>query len=90
MVDAEALEGGVTGRADVVGVAVDAHHGAVGQALVAELGGELDLVASSGDRPADELLVGERAVHVRGVEEGHAELEGAVDGVEAALLVGVP
>ena len=42
----------------------------------------------SGDRPADQLLVGERAVHVGGVEEGHAEVEGPVDGVDARLLVG--
>ena len=48
-------------------------------AHVAELGGEDDLVAAAGDRPADQLLVGERAVHVGGVEEGDAELERAVD-----------
>ena len=46
---------------------------------VAELGGEHDLVAAVLDRPADELLVGERAVHVGGVEEVDAEVEGAVD-----------
>ena len=88
VVDAEALQRGVAGRADVVGAAVDADHGAVGEALVAELGGELDLVAPAGDGLADELLVGEGAVHVGGVEEGHAEVERPVDGVGAALLVG--
>ena len=88
VVDAEPLQRGVAGRADVVGGAVDADHGAVGEPLVAELGGELDLVAPAGDRLADELLVGEGAVHVGGVEEGHAEVERPVDGVGAALLVG--
>ena len=42
----------------------------------------------SGDRLADELLVGERAVHVGGVEEGDAEVEGAVDGGDRLGLVG--
>ncbi len=87
VVDAEALEAGVAGGADVLRLAVDADPGAVGLALVAELGGELDLVAASGDGLADELLVGEGAVHVGRVEERHAQVEGAVDGVDALLLV---
>src|SRR3712207_8169089 len=41
--------------------------------LVAELGGEDDLVAPAGYCLADEFLVGERTVHVRGVEERYAE-----------------
>ena len=88
VVDPEPLERGVAGRADVVGGSVDADHAAVRESLVAELGGELDLVAPAGDRLADEQLVREGAVHVGGVEEGHAQVEGAVDGVDAALLVG--
>ena len=88
VVDAEALEGGVAGGPHVVGRAVDADPAAVGVALVAELRGELDLVAAAGDRLADEPLVGEGPVHVRGVEEGDAEVEGAVDGVDPGLLVG--
>ena len=84
VVDAEALRGEASqARADVVGRAVDAEPAAVGRALVAELGGEHDLVAAAGDGAADQLLVGERAVHVGGVEEGDAEVEGAVDGVDA-------
>ena len=88
VVDAEPLQRGVARGADVLGAAVDADPGAVGEPLVAELGGQLDLVAAAGDRPADELLVGERAVHVGGVEEGHAEVERSVDGGEAGRLVG--
>ena len=45
----------------------------------AELGGDDDLVAPAADRAADELLVGERAVDVGGVEEVDAELDGAMD-----------
>ena len=51
----------------------------VGVADDAELGREEDLVAAAGDRPPDQLLVGVGAVHVGGVEERDAELEGAVD-----------
>ena len=42
----------------------------------------MHLVAPAGDRPADQLLVGERAVDVGGVEEGDAELQRAVDGLQ--------
>ena len=45
----------------------------------AELGREHDAVAPAADRAADQLLVRERPVHVGRVEEGHAELERAVD-----------
>jgi hypothetical protein len=62
VVHAEPLEAGVTGGPDVLRPAVDADPGAVGLALVAELGGELDLVAAVLDRGADQLLVGEGAV----------------------------
>ena len=56
-------------------------------AHVAELGRQLHLVAAPGDRPAHELLVGERPVHVGGVQQGHAEVEGAVDRLGRACLV---
>ena len=45
-VDAQARQTGVTGLAHVVRVPVDAQPGAVFAALVAELGGEHDVVAS--------------------------------------------
>ena len=54
----------------VLGPAVDAALGrVVGVADDAELRRQHDLVAAAGDRPADELLVGVRAVHVGGVEQ---------------------
>lgn len=83
VVHAEALQGGVTRRADVVRAAVDAHAGAVRESLVAELRGQLHLLALIADGFADELLIGERPVHVGGVEEGDAEVEGPVDGGDA-------
>ena len=47
-----------------------------GRELEAELGRDHDLVADRFERLADELLVGERAVDLRGVEEGDAALDG--------------
>ena len=79
VVHAEPPERVVDGLADVLRTAVDAAATAVLAAHVAELGRQLHLVAAAGDRPAHELLVGERPVHVGGVQEGHAEVEGAVD-----------
>ena len=49
-----------------------------------------DLVPAAGDGLADQLLVGERAVHVGGVEERHADVEGALDGLGRLGLVGGP
>lgn len=79
MVDAESPEGGVRCPVDVVRSTVDAEPCAVLGALVAERRGEHDPLAPPRDGLADELLVGEGPVHVRRVEEGHAELEGPVD-----------
>ncbi|CAN5572169.1 hypothetical protein BH20ACT19_BH20ACT19_07730 [soil metagenome] len=88
VVHAEALERGVARAAHVLGLAVDPEHRAVLGALVAELGGEHDLVPAALDRPADEALVGERPVHVGGVEERHPELERAADRGDRLVLVG--
>ena len=93
VVDAESRQRGVARGPDVLRPAVDADPGAVGQPLVAELGGELHLVAAvltGRDRAADQLLVGERAVHVGGVEEGDAEVERAVDGGDRLASSAVP
>src|SRR3712207_6104631 len=78
-VHAEPPERGVARLLYVLRLAVDADPAPVLAPLVAELGGEDDLVAPVRDGFADEPLVGERAVHVSGVEEGHAELYRAVD-----------
>ena len=45
-----------------------------------ELGGDDEAVALALDRLAEQLLVGERPVHLGGVEEGDAEIDRAVDG----------
>src|SRR5262249_2339996 len=76
------------GVTDVRGAAVEAAHGGVrGGPDDAALRREDDLVASALEGTTEELLVGERAVHVRGVEQGHAELDGAVKGGDGLGLV---
>src|SRR5207237_920715 len=52
---------------------------AVSSAHVAELRRDDNVVAMSVDCPTDELFVRERTVGVRGVEEGDAERERALD-----------
>jgi len=56
---------------------------------LAELGRDHHLVAAPGDRPAEEPFVGSRPVHVRRVEHGHPEVEGAPDRLHRFALVGV-
>ena len=48
----------------------------------AELGGEDDAVALALEGAAHQLLVGAAPVHVGGVEEGDAELQCVVDGLD--------
>src|SRR2546427_10420066 len=79
VVDAQPLEGGVTGLVDVLRPPIDAQPSAVRATHVAELRGQDHPVAAAPDRPAHELLVGEWAVHVRGVEKRDTELERAVN-----------
>src|SRR5918995_639541 len=76
---AEPLERGLARPPDVLGPAVDTDPAPVLAPLVAELGGQDHLVAPVHDSFAHQFLVGERAVHVRRVEEGNAELYGALD-----------
>ncbi len=90
VVGAEALERGFAGAQHVLAVAADAEALAGLVAHVGELGRECDLVPATLDRPADEDLVRERAVRVRRVEQGHAELERAVDRPDRLGLLGAP
>jgi hypothetical protein len=53
---------------------------AVLAAHIAELGRDDHVFAPSRQRAPDQTLVGERAVHVRGVEQVDAQLDGAMDG----------
>src|SRR5918997_4327208 len=69
----EARKRRVAGLPYVVGLAAHAEKAPVFAANVAELGGENDLVPAVGYGFADELLVGERAVHVRRVQERYAK-----------------
>jgi hypothetical protein len=68
---------------DVSQAALAVAHGPVD----AELGGELHLIAPSGDAPADEHLVVAGPVDVGGVKEGDAEVEGAMDGGDRLIPV---
>ena len=51
----------------------------------AELRGDDDLVAYRRERLTDDLLVDERAVHLSGVEEGYAAVDGGADERDALL-----
>jgi hypothetical protein len=90
VVDAEPLQGGVAGLADVVRLPVDADPAAIWPALVAELGGQHHLLPAPGDRAAEQPLVGERPVHVGGVQEGHPDIQRPADGRDRLLVVGRP
>ena len=52
--------------------------------MEAEFGGDHHLVAERRQRLANHLLVGEGAIHLGGVEKGHATLEGGADQRDAA------
>ena len=89
--DAEALQAGIAGGADVFGASIDAAAGGIaGVAHDAELGGDDDLVPVRPERLADEDLVRVRAVNVGGVEERDTERDGAMDGGDGFGLVGLP
>jgi hypothetical protein len=51
-----------------------------------ELGGDDDLLADRSQGLADKLFVRERAVHLGGVEEGDAEVDGGANEGDAVLL----
>jgi hypothetical protein len=90
VVEAEPLQRRVDARPDVLRLPVDAPAGGVGRvAHDAELGRQHHLLPPVADGPADQLLVGEGPVHVGGVEEGHAEVEGTVDCGDRLGLVGL-
>jgi hypothetical protein len=55
-----------------------------------ELGGNVGLLAHRCQGLAEKLLVAERAVHLSGVEEGDAEVDGGADEGDADEVVGGP
>ena len=88
VVDSEPAQAVLAGVQDVGRAAVDPADGVVRRvAHDAALGREHHAVAPAANGASHELLVGERAVHVRGVEQRHAEVEGAVDGGDRLRLV---
>ena len=87
-VDAEPLQRRVARLAHVLRPAVDAEERAVLGADVAELRGEHHLVAAIANGPADQTLVGERAVDVGRVQEIDAEIDRAVNGRDRSLVIG--
>ena len=89
VVDGQAAQRRVAGGQHVLGSAVDAAGaGIVGIADDPELGRQHDLVAPVGDRAPDELLVGVRAVAVRGVQQCDPEVECTMDRRHRLALVG--
>ena len=64
--------------------------GASRSRVEAELRGDHDLVADGGERLADELFVGERAVDLGGVEERDAAFDGGAEEREHLLSVAGP
>ena len=87
VVGAEPLQRAFDGGADVRRAAVEVPAPPPAWEIEPELRGEHDLVAAALDGPADELLVGVRAVDLGGVDEGDAEVEGAVDGADRLGVV---
>jgi hypothetical protein len=85
VVDAEPRQRSITGPPHMVWFPVDAHPAAIWPVLVAELGRHHYLVAVAGDRPPDQPLVGERPVHVGGVQQGDAELQRPLDGGDRSI-----
>jgi hypothetical protein len=88
VIGAEPGQRGVAGGDDVLRPPVDTDPGAVLAPLVAELGGQHHLVPAACDGPADQQLIGKRAVHVGGVQEGAAKVDAAVDGGDGLGFVG--
>uniref|UniRef100_A0A914Y407 Uncharacterized protein n=1 Tax=Panagrolaimus superbus TaxID=310955 RepID=A0A914Y407_9BILA len=76
MVGTQALEAGFGHRTDVLRAAVQA--GIDARILEAELGGDHQLVAIRRQRFTEQVFVGVRAIHLGGVEEGHATLDGGL------------
>ena len=70
---------------DVFGAAGQAGLLAVVVEREAELGGDDDLVADWREGLTDDLLVGERAVHLCGVEQGDAPVDGGADERDALV-----
>jgi hypothetical protein len=88
VIGGEPLQGTLDGDANVLRAAIEGTRAARYVGDPAELRCEHDLVPVILDRPPDELLVGERAVRLRGVEERDTKIECAVDRPDRLPFVG--
>ena len=88
VVHAEPGQRRLAGPLDVVVLAADDPVRVAAGPVDAELRGQLHLVAAARDAAADQHLVVAGAVDVGGVEEGDAEVQGAVDGRDRLVPVG--
>ena len=86
-VDAESGQRRIAGLKNVVGCPVDSDERAILSALIPELGGNHDLIATSFDRLAHQSLVGEGPVHVSGVQEGDTAVERFVNRGDGLFIV---
>ena len=86
-VGAQSLQRALDAAADRLGAAVERARSDRTLQVEPELRRDHDLVADRLERLADELLVGERAVDLRGVEEGDAAVDGGADQRDHLLLV---
>src|ERR1051326_6948973 len=88
VIDTETSKAPFAGTADVVRLAINvASFRIIRITHKAELCRQHDFVPSSFDGFADELLVLERAIHVCGIEQRHAEIESAMDSRDGFALV---
>ena len=90
VVGAEPLERALDRGADVRRAAVEDAGAAAGVRDEAELRRHHHLVAAALDGPADELLVGEGAVDLGGVEVGDAQVQRPVDGADRLGVAACP
>ena len=88
VVGAEPLQRALHGKAHVLRAAVQAARAVAAVPDRAELGRDHHLVPATGERPSEQFLVEVRPVHLGGVEQGDAEVDGAVDRCDRARLVG--
>jgi hypothetical protein len=86
-IDAQPAQAGVATRADVFGPAVHAEKIAALVAHVAKFRGQDHLGAAVFDGAPDQPLVFAATVHVRRVEQGHPEIQRAVDGGDGFLVI---
>jgi len=87
-VDAEALEAGLAGGADIVGATVDFAVGWIRRnADDSELGRDYEFVAPPANRATDQLLIPMRPVSIGGVPEGDSQFERALERVHRLRIV---